>query len=208
MVHVAYEMNFEPVKDFQDGSINKKINKAMAYVVRNSLTNLERHHKKKWFLRGRAKDPKTDPNKIIWRTGGLAKSYITYWKSGALFGYYGSTLKRAALLEYGGTIRPVSAKALAIPTRFARVGVGAGLRPRDYPPGVLFIPKFKGVGSGVLAMIGPGGVLRPMFVLTKQAKIPPRPTVAKAAKEQEKKFQKDIADTVIKVLRGDRARPN
>jgi len=81
-----------------------KMKKAISVGVRNSLAIIERSHKK-LFVRGQSKDPTTYPDKLVWRTGTLAKSYISSWKPGQFTGYHGSTLKRSGILEHGGTIR-------------------------------------------------------------------------------------------------------
>jgi hypothetical protein len=195
-----FEADFTQVKDMQDGKLKKKIAKAMSLGVRDGLRNIEETHKKKFFLRGRGKNRKSDPNKIVWRTGTLAKSYVTAWKGGNLFGYYGTTLKRAALLEYGGTVKAKPGKALAIPTEKGMVGVGFTISPKYWPPGELFIPRFKGSSTGVLARIGKGGVLDVMFTLHKQVTIPARPTVKKSAKANEKVFQELMAKRVAKAM--------
>jgi hypothetical protein len=194
-----YELNFDDVKDIQDGSVRKRIDKAISFGVRDGLQQIERQHKLKYFIRGKAASMKTHPTKITWRTGTLAQSYERYWKEGQSFGYYGSTLKRAALLEYGGTVSAKPGKALAIPTAAAKVGVGGTVSPRDYPPGELFIPNWP-KGSGVLARIGSGGALEVMFTLVKSVRIPPRPTVKKAAKDMGKPFEMMMAKRIAKAM--------
>ena len=201
MSQVYYEMDFRAVKDLQDGKANKRIHKAVALGVRDGLRNIEESHKKGFFLSGNAESSKTHPTKITSRTGNLAKSYITYWRDGQTFGYYGTTLRRAALLEYGGTVTPKKAKALAIPTRAARVGVGGTVGPRYFPKGELFPYKAKS-GVGTLARKGSGGKLEVMFILKKSVKIKARPTVKKTEKKMAPKVERMIAIRVEKAVRG------
>ena len=204
MSNVYYELNFDDVKDIQDGRMRKRVNKAIAFGIRDELRNLEEYHKKRFFLRGSGKSQKTHKTKITWRTGGLAKSYQTYWKTGQHFGYYGTTLKRGALLEYGGTIRPVKAEALTIPTQAAKVGVGSTVSPKDFPKtgeGRLFRPRLPGGGfASVLARIGSGGKLEVMFILMKSVKIPARPTVKKTAAANVRGFEKRMAMGIAKAM--------
>jgi hypothetical protein len=191
-----YELDFGDVDDFGDGQMRKRIGRAISFGIREGLKRIEERHKKKWFLRGAAKSTKTHPRKITWRTGNLAKSYVTSWKRGNHFGYYGSTLKRAALLEYGGTVNAKPGKALAIPTAAARVGVGGTLSPKDFPDDGLFIPT----GSSVLARIGAGGKMEVMFALVKSVTIKARPTVKKSAKAEEKVFEIMMSKRIAKAM--------
>lgn len=195
-----YELDFKDVKDIQDGRMKKRINKAIAFGVRDGLRDIEEYHKKKYFLRGNAKNPKTHPTKITWRTGGLAKSYQTYWKAGDHFGYYGTTLKRGALLEHGGTVNAKPGKALAIPTQAAKTG-GFAISPKFWPKGELFMPNKAGGGKhSVLARIGSGGKLEVMFIFMKSVKIKSRPTVKKTAKETGKAFELMMAKRIDKAM--------
>ena len=199
-MRVGHEIDFDDVKDLQDGRMRKRVNAAIAFAVRDGLNNLEEHHKKKYFLRGAAASPKTHPTKITWRTGSLAKNYTTYWKEGNHYGYYGSTLKRARLLEVGDTIRPTKKKALAIPTPAARVGVGAGLAQKDYPKGELFRPNKPGGGKYPWLASNVDGKFKILFILAMKAEIPARPTVAKTAKDRIQPFQKLMTRRVMKAM--------
>lgn len=192
-----YELDFDDVKDLQDGSMSKKLKQAISFGVRDGLLMVERRHKLRYFVRGGAASMKTHPTKITWRTGELAKSYERYYRNGQHYGYYGSTLKRAALLEYGDTIksnRPGGS--LAIPTPAARVGVGGSVSPRDFPKGELF----RGGDGRWLARDKGDGFIELMFWLVKSVYVPPRPTVQKAAKDTEKPFQLMMAKRVAKAM--------
>jgi len=190
-----YELNYDDVKDMQDGSMSKRVNLAIAAGVSEGLLMLERRHKIKHFIRGNAASSKTHPSKITWRTGGLAKSFDRYHKKGDHFGWYGSPLKRAALLEYGGTVKAAPGKALAIPTDAARVGVGGSISPRNFPPGELFRPK----GKSFLAK-NVNGKLVVMFNLVRSVTIPKRPILEKATKEIENPFFAMMEKKIAKAM--------
>lgn len=87
--------------DFLAVPMSKKMQDAVSIGIRDSLVVMETAHKK-LFVRGQAKNPQTYPDKIVWRTGALAKSYRRFWSKGEAEGFYGSTLKRATILEFGG----------------------------------------------------------------------------------------------------------
>ncbi len=198
---IWHEVNFKDVKDIQDGRMAKRVDKAIALGVHEGLQMLEEHHKKKYFLTGSGSNPKTHPTKITSRTGNLARSYMQYWKKGQHFGYYGTTLKRARLLETGKPIiKPVRGKALAIPTPAARVGVGAGLWPKDYPKGELFRPNKPGGGKYSWLASTASGKFKIMFMLVKQAKIKARPTVKKTARETGQAFELMMAKKIEKAM--------
>ena len=102
-----YEINKTGL-DFLKQPMPAKMKKAISLGVRDGLAIIERGHKN-LFVRGQSKDPETHPDKIVWRTGTLAKSYITSWRSGQFTGAYGSTLRRSGILERGGTIKAKNA---------------------------------------------------------------------------------------------------
>jgi hypothetical protein len=196
-----YEMDFKDVKDLQDGRMSKRVHNAIAVGIHNGLQMVEEHHKKKHFLRGNARNPKTHKTKITWRTGQLARSYIQYYKRGDHFGYYGSEMWRAKVLEDGKRISAKPGKALALPTQAARLGSGITLAPKYWPPGVLFRPNLPGGGKApVLARIGKGGKLEVMFIFHKSIKVPPRPTVKKTAKETMPAFELMMGKRVAKAM--------
>jgi len=98
-----YQINKDGL-NFLKTPMPDKMKKAISVGVRDSLAVIERAHKK-LFVRGQSKDPTTYRDKLVWRTGTLAKSYVTSWKPGQFTGYHGSTLKRSGILEHGGTIK-------------------------------------------------------------------------------------------------------
>jgi len=87
--------------DFLSVPMTKKMKDGISLGIRDSLVVVETAHKG-LFVRGQAKNPQTYPEKIVWRTGALAKSYRRFWKKRVPEGFYGSTLKRASILEVGG----------------------------------------------------------------------------------------------------------
>lgn len=75
---------------------------------------------------------------------------------------YGTNLKYAAIHQFGGTIRPINARALTVPLPAATLG----RRARDY--------KNTFVAKGVIFQ-KQGSEIVPLFVLKKSVKIPARP---------------------------------
>ena len=196
MTRMYYELKFDDVKDLHNGTMSKKINKAIAMGIKDGLLMLEQIHKLKYFIRGGAGSMKTHPTKITWRTGNLAKSYDRYHQGDNHYGYYGTGAIRAPLLEYGGTVHAKPGKSLAIPTQNARVGVGGTLSPRAFPPGELF----RGGDGRWLARAKGNNFIELMFWLVKSVYIPPRPIVKKAAKDVETPFQLMMARKVAKAM--------
>ena len=111
----------------------------------------------------------------------------------------GKLVMIAAVHEYGKTIRPVKAKALAIPvSRFAaeqarRYG-GVGNIPG------LFRPK----GKRILALSAGFAGIVPMFILSKQTVIPPRPFIEPSFKDASHRMRREWQWAVISALRGKR----
>ena len=104
----------------------------------------------------------------------------------------------ATTQEYGATIKPVRAKALAIPTsreaaELARRHGGTGNIPG------LFHPK----GSKVLAM-DKGNYFQIMFILSQQIIIPPRPFIEPSFKDARHRMKREWEWAVISAMRGKR----
>ncbi len=101
---------------------------------------------------------------ILQRYGTLRQSIGTeVLEIGQNYMMYGTKQVKAAMLQFGGTIRPKHGKYLALP--FPRVSG----RPRDYEN--TFVPKGKRV---IFQNLG-GGKIRPLFLLKSSVTIPPRP---------------------------------
>jgi phage gpG-like protein len=118
------------------------------------------------------------------RTGLLAQR-ITYEVTGPLL-EVGTRDIRAAMLQYGGTVRPKSAKALTIPVS----PEAYGKRARDFSNLVLIKPRMKDPESiGLLVRKkgrGKKETTEALFVLRRSAKIEARPFLA--WKPQDKKY--------------------
>lgn len=111
----------------------------------------------------------------------------------------GLLVKIAAVHEYGATIRPRKAKALAIPvSRFAaeqarRYG-GVGNIPG------LFRPK----GKRILALSAGFKGIVPMFILMKQTVIPPRPFIEPSFRDARHRMKREWEWAIVSALRGKR----
>lgn len=167
------------VEDPRD--ISKKVKSELSVGLRDSFAILQTNHKRKQIRRGGGSSGSVQ-GKWTTRTGNLARSFTIQFKKGGLDGNYGSDLKRAGVIERGGTIRPTRSKFLAIPLPHLKVGVGAAPSPRDF--GDLFFITSK---AGNLLLVRPisGGGIQPMFVLKRQVKMPKRPALEKAVKATE-----------------------
>lgn len=102
----------------------------------------------------------------------------------------------AAVMEFGATIRPKKAQALAIPlnreaARMAQQAGGVGKIPG------LFKPK----GTQILA-IPDGQKFKPMFMLLRKVVIPPRSFIATTYNENYLKFRNNYRMAAIAALRG------
>jgi len=145
-----------------------KLRQALSLGVGDSLARIQEIHKKQVIKRGGGK---TVPDTFIRRTGELARSYTIDWRQGKLSGSYGSYLRRAVIMEKGGTIKAKNAKYLTIPTK----AVKKMRRARDYPD--LFV-----VHSGRLMFLAreKGSGIEPMFWLKRKVTLPARPTLKTA----------------------------
>ena len=181
-----------------------KIRGASIGVLR-ALSEIERWHKTREMIRGAGvkgegrSSALSDPNQITTRTGGLSRSYRIYHKRGSLIGYYGSILRRARLLETGGTVKPVRGRMLAIPSAYAKVGQGAALWPSQYPAGELFrigrvLYKAKKLASR--------SDLIPMFWLVPSVTIRPRPGLKRTAESMSLRAAQIIGEDIIKSVQG------
>lgn len=105
----------------------------------------------------------------------------------------------AAVHEYGKTIRPVKAKALAIPvSRFAKE------QARRYG-GVGNIPGlFRPKGKKILALSAGFKGIVPMFILMKQTVIPPRPFIEPSFRDARHRMKREWEWAIISALRGKR----
>ncbi len=176
---------------FLEKGMTGKMKKAVSLGVRNSLVLMERAHKD-LFVLGKSKDRTTFDNKLVRRTGQLARSYGIAWRAGALTGSLGSPLKRAKPLEVGGTIRPKNAKFLTIPTEKVPQGLGA----RDIK-GLVFIQSLKGQPLLVKPK-GRRGDLDVFFILRKKVKIKGRQLMKQLADDT--KLRMRIKDQMTKSM--------
>lgn len=124
-------------------------------------------------------------NKPLWNTGilrgsitGTGPDHIERITPDSV--EIGTTRKGANLMHAGGTVRPVSARALAIPITVEAVRSGG---PRNFPRPLFMIWR-QGAPSGVLAEKNRGrsrgrqrGGITAHFALVKKVVIPPRPFV-------------------------------
>jgi len=174
--------------------ISAKVKRELSVGLRDSFAILQANHKRKQIRRGGGAGASVQ-GKWTTRTGNLARSFTIQFKKGGLDGNYGSDLKRAGVIERGGTIRPTRSKFLAIPLPHLKVGVGAAPGPRDF--GDLFFITSK---AGNLLLVQPvsGGGIKPMFVLKRQVTMPKRPTLDKAVKATEAPRAKRMEDAVAK----------
>lgn len=101
----------------------------------------------------------------------------------------------ARVHEFGVTITPKKAKALTIPLNEEAAGKSA----RDFNN--LFLLDPDNDGDGILAM-EVGGEIKPMYVLTKEVKIPERSYIRKGFDKNIKKIQKRTEQAIRAVIAG------
>jgi len=155
----------------------KRMHKALSESTRDELAIIQRRHKKQEINRGKNKE--TASGRWTSRTGELSKSFHIDWKKGDITGAYGSALPRAAKVEEGGKIKARKGY-LAIPTENAPDGVW----PR-YIKGLVFVQSLKGQPLLVKPK-GDEGDFDVFFILRRQVKLDPRPSMANAIKNTEK----------------------
>lgn len=124
-----------------------------------------------------------------WRPGGQALLDAGHLRASGTAAIEGDTLvlsttaPGAALLHFGGAVRPVNAKALAIPVSREAKRVGS---PRRFPGDLVYIPDRKGDPDkrGKLVTVGFKGrgkkakvTMTLHYVLRARVVIPPRPFV-------------------------------
>jgi len=168
----------------------KNMRKEISLGVRDQLVIIERRHKKVETNRG----GKSRAVSKRWtsRTGELSKSFHRDWRPGGMSGAYGSALPRARTIEEGGTIR-AKGKYLAIPTENAPKGVW----PR-YVDNLFFIKSQR--GNNLLVKSDGASSLLVMYILKKQVKLPPRPSLDRAIKNTEKDRNKRMDQAVDRAL--------
>lgn len=106
------------------------------------------------------------------KSGNLARSWVREVrgrKLADLQARFATRVKYAPIHEFGGIIRPVKARFLAIPLDDARVR-GIAASPRDFPDGFFMRSK----GGKLLFGINQGETFVPLFVLKRSVKIPAR----------------------------------
>jgi hypothetical protein len=205
------EMNAAQV-NLAKSALDSDVARAGMWIgLRDALALVQNYHQKREMIRGamtregRFASAVADPSRLTTRTGGLARSYRIYLRRGEMVGYYGSTLRRARILETGGTIEPRSGKMLAIPTPYAMVGRGAAPWPSQQPKGTLFR-----IGSWLYKARAAGGKsaarsdLIPMYHLVPRVRIRPRPALERTARANAAYAAKLIGDGVVKALNAGR----
>lgn len=174
--------------------------------LRVALGGIERWHKTREVIRGAGMKTEgratalADSSNITSRTGNLLRSYRIYYKKGDLIGFYGSELRRARLLEVGGTIKPVRGRMLAIPSAYAKVGQGASLSPRQYPKGELF--RIGRVLYKAKKLTGRSDLI-PMFFLVPSVTIKPRPGLKRTSEAMSLRCAQLIAEEAVKAMQGE-----
>lgn len=106
------------------------------------------------------------------RSGNLARSWVREVRGRRLKDLqarFATRVKYAPIHEFGGIIRPVRAKFLAIPLSDSRVK-GTADSPRDYPDGFFLRSK----GGNLLFGVSEGDRFVPLFVLKREVRIPAR----------------------------------
>ena len=191
MASVTAVMNAKGLNTLLDGSIGKVTHHNLAVAVRDGLAIIEINHKKKQIRR--ASSGKAIRRTWTTREGQLSKSFHRDWKKGNLYGAYGSILKRARVIEEGGTIYP-KGTFLAIPTENAPKGVW----PR-YVPNLTYIQSRKGQPL-LVEQTGKDGAFKVMYILRRSVTLKARPALARAIKATEKArvgvFQQALMDSV------------
>jgi hypothetical protein len=174
--------------------------------VRLALGGIERWHKTREMIRGAGVKSEgrasalADPTNITSRTGQLSRSYRIYFKRGDLVGFYGSDLRRARLLEVGGTVKPVRGRMLAIPSAYAKVGQGAALWPSQYPKGELF--RIGRVLYKAKKLTGRSDLI-PMFFLVPSVTIKSRPGLKRTSEAMSLRCAQLIAEEAVKAMQGE-----
>lgn len=194
--------------DFFKG-VAARLDKELSKGVKEQLQILARVHIKEIVGRG-GKNAPMKKDRWTTRTGGLRSSFHSEWSPGDLEGAYGSGHVAARVQEEGsgylpgGVIRPRKAKALAIPMGPAKTASGAG-RPRDFP-GLVLIQSLRGQPMLVMPT-GDGASFEVYFLLRKQVKLPPRPTLEPALKASEGARNKAMDDAMTRAMGQDPVTP-
>ena len=105
--------------------------------------------------------------------------------------------------EYGATIRPRRGKYLRIPLPPALTGAGVDRRAGGSlrnDPNFAFVPARNLKGRNPLLIHVRTG--KPWYVLKRQVRIPPRPTVGPAFKKMQKDIVPELANVIRPVLEG------
>ena len=115
------------------------------------------------------------------------------------FGVF-SDLPYAGIHEDGGVIRPVRAKALAMPLTPKARKMG----PREWPEDLLqYVPVNRNPVVGLLALKGKGKRKgKAQYLLLKQAKIKPTGYIKAAQTSAVPKVAEHLADTMLEAVRG------
>lgn len=139
------------------------------------------------------------------RSGRLRNSIgsVVREKEGKLAAYIGSGQRSgkpvvyANILETGGIIRPVKRQWLTIPTEYAKTKAGAGnLRAPEVKNGFFA----RGKNGSLILFEGGRKTPRPMFILKKQVKIPPKRYLALSLEQSNQDAYNQIVDGLTKLL--------
>ncbi len=195
-IHISAELNMRNLSTLLSSRVGESVRREVSKGIRDGLQVLESDHKKVQFRRGAGRDASTHPTQVTWRTGQLARSYRIYYVKGDLFGYYGSDLQRARILEEGDTIH-MKDKLLTVPTSAARKGVGMGLGARHLDLEFMW-GIYKKTGKKAL---GRDGVV--WFWLVEQVTIPARPMLARSKHYRAKEITQIIQHALWRGATGD-----
>jgi len=112
---------------------------------------------------------------------GRLRHSITYRVLGRVL-QVGTNLVYAAILHFGGTIRPKRAKALTIPI----APEARGMRARDFENTFVLRRPDDEAGEGLIMQSLAGGGVKPLFALRTSVTIKPRPYMGWDARDKTK----------------------
>lgn len=203
MVEVGHSLDMKSMVAMMSSDRMRRVSSSMAKGVKKGLLVIQRHHIRQEMIRARGKKTGkgsgAPPPKLYYRSGDLARSYIITHRAGSIEGSYGSIIRRSKMLEEGGTIKPRSAKMLAIPLP------GVKGRPREHGDSV-FVKKSK---AGNLILVKPrdgksgrSGSLVALFLLKHTVDIPARPTLANSIRATDDEVTAILEQAWIEGLEG------
>lgn len=128
------------------------------------------------------------------RTGNLARLGQEI-SAGGEEGRIGPQVPYGAIHEFGGIIKPVKGKFLAIPLDAAKTAAGVARGgPKDFDDTFVVTSK---LGNLLIAQSDGGGDITPLFALKEQVEIPARPYLGPALEEKRTKLA-EMAGSAMK----------